>query len=1023
MKLRKLTISNIASISEAQIDFTAEPLRNAPVFLICGETGSGKTTILDAICLALYNRTPRLSNAKASDDTKYSDNGQMIDIKKVNQLLKKGEAYGYASLDFEGADGKVYMAEWSCRLRTRARDLDSETWTVTDSTGRQAKATQSRMEEITGMDFDQFCRTSMLAQGEFTRFLKAEAKDKSDILEKITGTGIYAGIGKGIYDRYISAKREYETAETEVRSVSVMPEEEVSRCTGEIREIDKEIEAGYARITLIDSLMAAFDKIAAAGADIRQAEAAREKGKEKFSVLCAGIGYDRAALAGMQEELRAVTRELGAKEQSAPMLRSVQTIAENLRNVTRQEECIASLQTSEKEARAALEAAMKTHADKSAGMESAARELETLQKAVREAEDAKAGMQPEKTEKTRQDIVKWQKAVTGAESVLGGISADRRRIETERQALKELQSETARDRELLEAAAALAAKAEESFNEADMIYRRHRESTDKFVVELRERLRMTGAEECPVCHSKIHILPSEENDEEMLRQVLETREKKKEALEGARNEVTRLSTQISVKEKEIIRKSADLEKLGNEIVQRSVDFMKRYERLGLDKDEDPEVSVARFKERLEKTREANEKDLAGIRLRDMAIASARRKAEEYARDTYEPLRSGKEALEKEIIRIQGLIDTYAVSIRTAERSRDGSLANADRLILYRDWRDRWKADAEAFIKGLENEAEAYESLLRKRESIQEHIQTLSQTVETAESIREGIMKENPDFTAQDTAAAKFQGNAAISWGSLKESVENCNSRITAGINTISLNRGILDKAFSEDPGLPQDREALAECKASTLAQTQERSTAKGKLQSRLEENENSLRLLSGKAAVRDMKKGMFEKWSRLNGLFGGADGASFKKIAQSYIMQDILNHANRYLRRISGRYELTAQPGSLLILVKDNEDNIIRSGNTLSGGESFIVSLALALGLSGMAESSISVDTIFIDEGFGTLSHEWLGSVMNALEKLNTASGKHIGMITHMEELQKKIPVYIEVKKTDATSSRIHIRG
>ena len=1009
MKLRKLTISNIASISEAQIDFTAEPLRSAPVFLICGETGSGKTTILDAICLALYNRTPRLSNAKASDDTKYSDNGQMIDIKKVNQLLKKGEAYGYASLDFEGADGKVYMAEWSCRLRTRARDLDSETWTVTDSTGRQYKATPSRMEEITGMDFDQFCRTSMLAQGEFTRFLKAEAKDKSDILEKITGTGIYACIGKGIYDRYISAKREYETAETEVRSVSVMPEEEVSRCTGEIREIDKEIEAGYARITLIDSLMAAFDKIAAAGADIRQAEAAREKGKEKFSVLCAGIGYDRAALAGMQEELRAVTRELGAKEQSAPMLRSVQTIAENLRNVTRQEECIASLQTSEKEARAALEAAMKTHADKSAGMESAARELETLQKAVREAEDAKAGMQPEKTEKTRQDIVKWQKAVTGAESVLGGISADRRRIETERQALKELQSETARDRELLEAAAALAAKAEESFNEADMIYRRHRESTDKFVVELRERLRMTGAEECPVCHSKIHILPSEENDEEMLRQILETREKKKEALEGARNEVTRLSTQISVKEKEIIRKSTDIERLGNEIVQRGVDFMKRYERLGLDKDEDPEVSVARFKERLEKTREANEKDLARIRLQDKAI--------------YEPVRSGKEAVEKEIIRIQGLIDTYAASIRAAEHSRDGSLENAGRLILYRDWRDRWKADAEAFITGLENEAAAYESLLRKRESIQEHIQTLSQAVDTAGSIREDIMKKNPDFTAQDTPAAMFRGNAAISWGSLRESVENCNARITAGINTVSLNRGILDKAFSEDPGLPQEREALAECKASTLALTQERSTAKGKLQSRLEENENSLRLLSGKAAVRDMKKGMFEKWSRLNGLFGGADGASFKKIAQSYIMQDILNHANRYLRRISGRYELTAQPGSLLILVKDNEDNIIRSGNTLSGGESFIVSLALALGLSGMAESSISVDTIFIDEGFGTLSHEWLGSVMNALEKLNTASGKHIGMITHMEELQKKIPVYIEVKKTDATSSRIHIRG
>ena len=179
MRIEKLRFCNINSLRGTwSLDLEDPALLDSGLFLITGPTGSGKSTLLDAICLALYNRTPRLSNAKASDDTKYSDNGQMIDIKKVNQLLKKGEAYGYASLDFEGADGKVYMAEWSCRLRTRARDLDSETWTVTDSTGRQCKATPSRMEEITGMDFDQFCRTSMLAQGEFTRFLKAEAKDK-----------------------------------------------------------------------------------------------------------------------------------------------------------------------------------------------------------------------------------------------------------------------------------------------------------------------------------------------------------------------------------------------------------------------------------------------------------------------------------------------------------------------------------------------------------------------------------------------------------------------------------------------------------------------------------------------------------------------------------------------------------------------------------------------------------------------------------------------------------------------------
>ena len=164
------------------------------------------------------------------------------------------------------------------------------------------------------------------------------------------------------------------------------------------------------------------------------------------------------------------------------------------------------------------------------------------------------------------------------------------------------------------------------------------------------------------------------------------------------------------------------------------------------------------------------------------------------------------------------------------------------------------------------------------------------------------------------------------------------------------------------------------------------------------------------------------QWKTLDTLFGGTDGFTFKKIAQSYIMQDILNHANAYLRKIAPRYELTAQPGSLVILVEDNEDGVVRSGNTLSGGEGFVISLSLALGLSSLAENSISVDTLFIDEGFGTLSQEWLNSVMSALEKLNSSSGKHVGIISHIEDLQKRIPTVIEVKKKNATTSEVFVR-
>ena len=89
MKLNKLTIKNIASISEAIIDFGAPPLSDAPIFLICGETGSGKSTILDAICLALYNKTPRLANSRSTAENCYKEGKQEISIVSVNQLLKK----------------------------------------------------------------------------------------------------------------------------------------------------------------------------------------------------------------------------------------------------------------------------------------------------------------------------------------------------------------------------------------------------------------------------------------------------------------------------------------------------------------------------------------------------------------------------------------------------------------------------------------------------------------------------------------------------------------------------------------------------------------------------------------------------------------------------------------------------------------------------------------------------------------------------------------------------------------------
>ena len=163
MKLKKLIIHNIASIADAEIDFSGETLRDEAVFLICGETGSGKTTILDALCLALYNKTPRLSQATARES--YTDvNGESITLSSPVQYLRKGSWEASVKLTFE-AGGKDWEASWSTHRANRKSDgrFQGITWEVTDiASGISSKG--GDIEKIISLSFDEFKRTTMLAQ-------------------------------------------------------------------------------------------------------------------------------------------------------------------------------------------------------------------------------------------------------------------------------------------------------------------------------------------------------------------------------------------------------------------------------------------------------------------------------------------------------------------------------------------------------------------------------------------------------------------------------------------------------------------------------------------------------------------------------------------------------------------------------------------------------------------------------------------------------------------------------------------
>jgi exonuclease SbcC len=139
------------------------------------------------------------------------------------------------------------------------------------------------------------------------------------------------------------------------------------------------------------------------------------------------------------------------------------------------------------------------------------------------------------------------------------------------------------------------------------------------------------------------------------------------------------------------------------------------------------------------------------------------------------------------------------------------------------------------------------------------------------------------------------------------------------------------------------------------------------------------------------------RWARLAALIGSAEGDRFRKIAQAYNLDLLVHHANAQLKQLVRRYRLKRGGSMLGLLVMDTEmGDELRSVHSLSGGETFLVSLALALGLASMASSTLKIESLFIDEGFGSLDPESLQLAMDALDGLQ-AQGRKVGVISHVQ--------------------------
>lgn len=228
MKIEAIRGRNLASLEgEFTIDFTCEPLRSAGIYVITGRTGSGKSTILDAVCLSLFDQTPR---GRLGENIK-TDEG--ITMRDSRIIMRKGTAECYAETDFVALSGDRYRARWSCRraygkvtgaLRESEMSLRNLTANI-DEPGKKRELL-ARISELCGFTFDQFTRAVMLAQGDFATFLRADRKEKAELLEKLTGTDIYSRISAGIYRHHRDTEQELRLVEEQTRGINVLSDSE-----------------------------------------------------------------------------------------------------------------------------------------------------------------------------------------------------------------------------------------------------------------------------------------------------------------------------------------------------------------------------------------------------------------------------------------------------------------------------------------------------------------------------------------------------------------------------------------------------------------------------------------------------------------------------------------------------------------------------------------------------------------------------------------------------------------------------
>ncbi|MFY1828158.1 AAA family ATPase [Myxococcus fulvus] len=483
MKVLGIRGSNLTSFAgNFELELDRPPLDRLGLFAITGATGAGKSTLLDALCLALFDRTPRLGGRGGVPVGRADEEEEArLSAYDVRGLLRRGAAEGFAEVDFQGKDGKRYRARWNvwrARGRAEGRFRPQEMSLTEVASGQQFGRTKGEVlvaiQERLGLSFDQFRRSALLAQGEFAAFLKADASERAELLERMTGTEVYSRLSiraheKNKAEQEALAKREQGLAaivlmEAQERGAAQERLVEEARSRAEVETKLQQAEGAAAwhaeRAGLVRASREAEEKEVRAAQALEAAAPRARKLEEVRAAESFREVVTAAEVAGRRWEEAEATRRARAEEVEGARARAFQAV-----EVSKgAEEARAAARTAQEEATPALEEAAALDArceatardaEEARGRARASREEEvsarrTLEEVSAREEEARAKGEAARTwlvekahwEALAKEWPRWQRELERYEVALGEGSGARTQVETQRAEVERLREST-----------------------------------------------------------------------------------------------------------------------------------------------------------------------------------------------------------------------------------------------------------------------------------------------------------------------------------------------------------------------------------------------------------------------------------------------------------------------------------------------------------------------------------------------------------------------------------------------------